>query len=106
MDDIDHRAALTAAMTARLRPLCSDWPEDLFNAMIERLTDITIRYEGRNAVMYDRRSTDLLVSELKAVLERSESARDSDDGAGSGGPAVSLLLPILADFVVKLPARI
>ena len=93
-------------MTARLRPLCADWPEDLFNAMIDRLTDITLRYEGRDTAMYDRRSTDLLVSELKAVLEKSETARKADDGPNTGGMAVSLLLPIVIELVAKLPTRV
>jgi hypothetical protein len=105
MNETDRRAALTAAMAARLRPLCADWPEDLFMAMIDRLTDITLKYEGRSGSTYDRRSTDVLVSELKAALERSESARDTPD-QGSASLAVALLLPVLAEVVGNIPLRI
>jgi hypothetical protein len=105
MEDSERRAALATAISARLRPLCSDWPEDLFSAMVERLTEITMKYEGRGAAMYDRRSTEMLVNELKAVLERSENSRDSGSGRNATG-LVSLLLPITMELLHNLPTRI
>lgn len=105
MEDSERRAALATAITARLRPLCIDWPEDLFTAMVERLTEITLKYEGRSPAAYDRRSTETLVNELKAVLERSEAARDDQGGTSATG-LVSLLLPMMIDLLHTLPARI
>jgi hypothetical protein len=105
MEDSERRAALATAITARLRPLCMDWPEDLFAAMVERLTEITMKYEGRSAAMYDRRSTETLVNELKAVLERSEAARGGEGGTSAPG-LVSLLLPVTMELLNTFPTRI
>jgi hypothetical protein len=63
-------------MAIRLRPVCADWPDDLFNAMIERLADVTLKFEGTSSPStYDRRSTDRLVDDLRDALERNEEAR-------------------------------
>ena len=105
MENAERRAELAAAIRSRLRPLCGDWPEELFVAMVERLTEITMKYEGRSPAMYDRRSTELLVNELKAALDRSESARDRDRGTGAGGLAI-VLLPIVLQLLDTLPTRI
>jgi len=75
--------------------------------MVERLTEITLKYEGRAPTsLYDRRSTESLVNELKAVLERSEAARDRDTPDGTGNLAVSLLFPVMLELIHKLPTRI
>ena len=105
MEDSERRAALASAITARLRPLCVDWPEDLFAAMVERLTEITLKYESRSPAMYDRRSTEMLVNELKAVLERSEAARDDERGKSARG-LVPMLLPVTMEVLRNLPTRI
>lgn len=69
--------ALTLDMTARLRPYCSGWPQDYFERMVRRLAEITVKYEGSvSGGVYDRRSTDRLVAEMRKVLEQSEHLRD------------------------------
>jgi hypothetical protein len=78
--DADARAAIVADLEKRLRPVCLQWPDDLFDSMVQRLADITLRYEDRvTEGSYDRRTTERLVRELKAALERSEQRRDSHD---------------------------
>jgi hypothetical protein len=76
--DDDARAAIVEDLQKRLRPVCAQWPDDLFDTMIQRLADITLRYEERQSeASYDRRSTEHLVDDLKAALERSEQTRES-----------------------------
>ena len=76
MTDPLTRAAVVADLATRLRPVCAQWPDDLFNAMVDRLADITVKYDGLGSVgAYDRRTTERLVSELKDALERNQSAR-------------------------------
>ena len=68
--------ALKADISARLRSVCADWPEPEFEAMIDRLARITLKYAAGTTVgSYDRRSTDRLVTELREALARSETAR-------------------------------
>ena len=64
----------------RLSPVCPDWPPELFASMIERLADVTLRYDGIASVStYDRRSTDRLLADLKEALARSEEERHRHD---------------------------
>ena len=73
---VEQRDALAAAIRQRLAPLCTDWPLDAFEAMVERLTAITLKYQGiSSAEVYDRRSTDRIIDELRDVLERSMKRR-------------------------------
>ena len=37
---------LVDEMAGRLRPFCTDWPEDAFREMILRLAAITVKYEA------------------------------------------------------------
>lgn len=79
-DVATRRRALIHELTARLRPTCADWPDELFTAMVERLADITIKYSGQASVStYDRRSSDRLIKDLKDALARSEATRDRPD---------------------------
>lgn len=72
-----RRAAIVHDLSIRLRPVCADWPNELFESMIEGLAEVTMKYEGTaSPSTYDRRTTDRLVADLKAALERSEHARD------------------------------
>lgn len=75
-DETFRLETLIAHMTPRLRPICAEWPEETFNAMVRRLAEITLKYEG-NATggQYDRRSTDRLVAELKGALEHSAATK-------------------------------
>jgi hypothetical protein len=76
-DQSRRRKALIESMTARLRPLCSEWPEDVFAEMVRHLADITIKYEG-NALIegYDRRTSDRLLSDMREMLQKSEDTRN------------------------------
>jgi hypothetical protein len=72
--DPDARALIAADIALRLRRVCGNWPDDLFNEMVQRLADITVRYDGvTTPSTYDRRTTDRLVAELREALERSQS---------------------------------
>jgi len=72
----EQRDALARDIRHRLATLCADWPVEDFDAMVERLTTITLKYQGRTAGdTYDRRSTDRIIDELRDVLERSMKRR-------------------------------
>jgi hypothetical protein len=72
----EHRDAIARDIRRRLEPLCADWPPDLFESMVARLADITLKYRGiSSSEAYDRRSTDRLVRDLKDALERSRELR-------------------------------
>lgn len=72
--------ALIKDMSVRLRPLCSDWPDDVFTAMVSRLAQITLKYEGEATTgIYDRRGSDSLRGEVRTML-------DASDDPGEGKP--------------------
>ena len=78
VDRETRRAAIIHDLSTRLRPVCADWPAELFHSMIEGLADVTMKYEGSaSPSSYDRRTTDRLVEDLKAALEKNEDARDA-----------------------------
>ena len=99
------RAALVAALTERLRRICSDWPDSEFNALVGQIADITLKYEGRTTVgTYDRRSAEKLVAELKAALERSQSRRgETSGGEGAGGGSVTAVLLAVRAILSEMP---
>lgn len=71
-----RRAALVQELSKRLRPVCADWPDDLFNSMVDGLAAVTMKYEGTaSPSTYDRRTTDRLVADLRDALGRSEETR-------------------------------
>ena len=76
--DAITRAAMVADLTRRLRPVCENWPDALFAEMVERLADITVKYDVAGPT-YDRRTTDRLVLDLRAALAQSESVRGDDE---------------------------
>ena len=70
------KAVIIADLNRRLRPLCADWPEEEFHAMIEQFADITLKYQGRLGFdAYDRRSSERLVEEMRTALARSEAMK-------------------------------
>ena len=77
MTDALTRAAMVADLTRRLRPVCENWPDAVFTEMVERLADITVRYDIAGPT-YDRRTTERLMDDLKAALVQSESARKDE----------------------------
>ena len=77
-------AALREDIAARLKPVCEDWPPDLFDQVVENLASITLRYEGRTTTAtYDVRTTDALVSKLGEGLLRSQKGRTPPSGLAS-----------------------
>jgi hypothetical protein len=78
MTEADARRVVAHELARRLRPVCSQWPEEQFNQMVERLAEITIKYDRGFAMPYDRRATDRLVADLRGVLERSQTVREGD----------------------------
>jgi hypothetical protein len=79
MPDPHIRTAIIADLTSRLRSVCAHWPPEAFEEMVARLADITLKYDGiASSGMYDRRTTDRLVADLRAALGRSEAARDGE----------------------------
>jgi hypothetical protein len=78
--DDDSLAAMKQDIAARLRGVCADWPNDLFETMVERLASVTLKYQSETAVPgYDRRTTERLLSDLKAALARSEDVRNREE---------------------------
>jgi hypothetical protein len=78
--DGDPLVAMKADIAARLRGVCADWPDDLFETMVERLASVTLKYQSESALPgYDRRTTERLLSDLKAALARSEDMRREDE---------------------------
>ena len=73
-----RRQELIRELRERLGPACREWPADLFDSMVEGLADITLKYERATTSVYDRRTTDRLVEDLKDALGRSEEARDRE----------------------------
>lgn len=73
-----RRQELVRELRERLSPACREWPAELFESMVEGLADITLKYERAATSIYDRRTTDRLVEDLKDALDRSEEARDRE----------------------------
>ena len=72
-------AALRAEIAERLRPVCHQWPTQLFDDMVDGLADITFKYDHANpSSVVDRRATDRMIDDMKDALERSENARDKE----------------------------
>lgn len=70
------KAVIIADLNRRLRPLCADWPEEEFRAMIDQFADITLKYQGLLGFdTYDRRSSERLLEEMKTTLARSEAMK-------------------------------
>jgi hypothetical protein len=79
-DPVARHAEIMQELAARLRPVCGDWPDELFTSMIQQLAAITLKYEDPKSVSaYDRRTTDRLVADLRNALRKSEDSRDRGD---------------------------
>lgn len=71
-------AALREEIAKRLRPVCAQWPTELFDGMVDGLANITLKYEHADpSSVVDRRATDRVIDDMKDALQRSEKARDS-----------------------------
>jgi len=75
--------SIRADLETRLRRVCAGWPASEFEAMLDRLAEVTLRYERIAAdelsaqlpPLYDRRSTDRILADLREALDRNEAAR-------------------------------
>ncbi|HYC50152.1 MAG TPA: hypothetical protein VEB19_03490 [Gemmatimonadaceae bacterium] len=78
------RDALIADLSRRLRPMCAEWPEHEFIELIERIADVTMKYNvaGLSISSYDRRAADRLIDDLKASLAESEARKREEDEDG------------------------
>lgn len=71
-------AALRAEIAQRLRPVCEQWPPDLFEGMVDGLAKITLKYDHANpTAVVDRRTADRMIDDMKHSLERSVKNRES-----------------------------
>ena len=72
-------AALRAAIAQRLRPVCQQWPPDLFDGMVDGLAKITLKYEHADpASVVEPRTTDRTVGDMSHAADRSAKARESE----------------------------
>jgi hypothetical protein len=68
--------ALRAEIAARLKPVCEQWPDELFENMVEGLARITLKYDLSSPTsVVDRRATDRMIEDMKDAVERSEKSR-------------------------------
>lgn len=68
--------ALRAEIAARLKPVCEQWPDGLFNDMVEGLAQITMKYDHAEPTsVVDRRATDRMIEDMKDAVQRSENSR-------------------------------
>lgn len=68
---------LITSMSKRLRPVCESWPQDVFDAMIQRLAAITVKYESISLPggVYDNEETQQLIADMRAVLDKNQELR-------------------------------
>jgi hypothetical protein len=68
---------LRAEVESRLRPVCPDWPEELFQAVVSRIVEITLKFDqrGQHDLVVDPRITEQLVNEMRQLVERSAEVR-------------------------------
>jgi hypothetical protein len=72
-------AALRAEIAARLKPVCQQWPTELFDDMVAGLADITLKYNfAHPSSVVDRRATDRMIDDMQDALDRSAKARDKE----------------------------
>ena len=77
---------LRSEIAARLTAVCRDWPAEMFEEMVRGLAALTLKYEHAAAPgAYDRRTTDRLIEEMKALATRNAEVRNTID-AGEGQP--------------------
>ena len=70
--------ALREEIAKRLKPVCEQWPAELFDGMVDGLANITLKYDHADpSSVVDRRATDRMIVDMKDALQRSEKSRDS-----------------------------
>ena len=78
MADPETRLRLKKAeLRERLGATCAHWPTQLFDEMLDELARITLKFDGTASVsIYDRRSTDRVLDDLKSALDKSGARRE------------------------------
>lgn len=63
--------ALKQAIAGRLKAVCEGWPPEEFEALVVQIASITAKYEhGGGLATYDRRTTERMISEFKALTRK------------------------------------
>ena len=74
-------AELRAHVAERLRPICADWPDELFDEMVESIATITLKYEfiGPKAADFitNPHAANEIIEDLKEATRRSAESRKS-----------------------------
>lgn len=75
--DTDAPKALRAEVEARLRPVCADWPEELFQTVLDQIVAITVKYDRQSVIpaLEDREGTESLIADLKDLARRNSAFR-------------------------------
>ena len=69
--------ALREEIAKRLKPVCDQWPAQLFDGMVDGQAKITLKYDHADpSSVVDRRTTDRLIDEMKDALDRSEKTKN------------------------------
>ena len=74
-DEEVRRRAFKAQIRERLEHVCAEWPPDLFETLVERVADISLKYDSRGMPSYDRRTTERMIADLKDLAEKSAELR-------------------------------
>jgi hypothetical protein len=71
-------AELRSEISARLRPLCQHWPQEMFEEMVHGLAALTFKYETSPPV-YDPAPTEKMIADLKSIAAESAELREKTD---------------------------
>jgi hypothetical protein len=76
-------AELSARIAARLQPVCADWPDERFAALVDSVARITLKYELIGAKppgdTYDRHATEKLIGDMKVLTRRSAELHKTEE---------------------------
>lgn len=76
-------AELRAKITARLQPVCAEWPAERFTTLVDSVARITLKYELIGAMPpgepYDRQSTEQLIGDMKDLARRSAELHKTEE---------------------------
>jgi hypothetical protein len=76
-------AELKARIAVRLQPICADWPDERFAALVDSVARITLKYELIGSrppgETYDRDATERLIGDMKDLARRSAELHETDE---------------------------
>ena len=68
--------ALKDEITQRLLPVCGDWPDQLFQQLVNSITEITLKYDDRSErIVYDTTRSVRLIADMRNLAEKSADMR-------------------------------